>query len=169
MPPKWLVLGLGNRLAGADAFGPAVIERLRAARAADDDVELVDAHTDLLAYLHRFPAHDEVVLIDAVLDDRGGVACIDEDTFAGWDGRMSGAHAMSPVAVVKLFWQLHPEAATRFTLVAHFVQEATFGHAPDTGAVNAAVTVVQTLVDGGAGCILRMKCAGDGPRASPAS
>jgi hypothetical protein len=79
---KWLVLGLGNPLAGADGFGPAVIARLRRA-AWPDGADFVDAHTDLLAHLHRFEHFDRVVLVDTVLDDRGGVAVIDEAEFSG--------------------------------------------------------------------------------------
>jgi hydrogenase maturation protease len=131
---QWLVLGLGNSLSGADGFGPAVIERLRA-DGVPDGVELVDAHTDLLGHLHRFVEADEVVLVDVVLDARGGLAVVDEQEFSSWDDTSRGAHQVSPLAAVKLFRRLHPGAATRIRLVAHFVREEEFGREPDDDVV----------------------------------
>ena len=142
---KWLVLGLGNRLAGADGFGPAVIGRLRRA-ARPDGADFVDAHTDLLAHLHRFEHVDHVVLVDTVLDSRGGVAIVDEAEFSQWDDRSGGVHQLSPLAAVKLFRRLHPEAATRISLVAHFVREDEFGLPPGTATVQAAADLVRGLV-----------------------
>jgi hydrogenase maturation protease len=142
---KWLVLGLGNPLAGADAFGPAVVARLQ--RAGDlDGVELVDTHTDLLAQLHRFAEADEVVLVDAVLDNRDGVALVDEEEFSGWDDTSRGAHQISPLAAVKLFRRLHPEATARIRLIAHFVREEDFGREPREAAVRAAVALLKELL-----------------------
>jgi hydrogenase maturation protease len=142
---RWLVLGLGNPLAGADGFGPAVIERVRDA-GAPDGVELIDAHTDLLAHLHRFAEADEVMLVDAVLDERGGVALVDEEEFSRWDDTSRGAHQVSPLAAVKLFRRLHPAAAARIRLVAHFVREEDFGRKPDRAAIRAAAGLLHDLV-----------------------
>jgi hydrogenase maturation protease len=142
---RWLVLGLGNPLAGADGFGPAVIARLREA-GVPDGVELVDAHTDLLAHLHRFVEADEVVLVDAVLGGHDGVALVGEDEFSGWDHSSVGAHQVSPLAVIKLFRRLHPEASTRVRLVAHFVREEKFRLSPDDAAIRDAGDVVRRCV-----------------------
>ncbi len=49
--PRRLVLGLGNPLLGEDGFGSAVIELLRRRPDRPAAVDLVDAHTDLLAQL----------------------------------------------------------------------------------------------------------------------
>ena len=145
---KWLVLGLGNPLAGADAFGPAVIARLGSAVRLPDGVELVDAHTDLLAYLHRFADHDGVVLVDAALSADGhGVTLVDEETFVSWDDRSLGAHEWSPVAVVKLFRCLHPHARTCVFLVACVVPESDFAAPPRSEAVEAGVHAVYRLID----------------------
>jgi hydrogenase maturation protease len=141
---RWLVLGLGNALAGADGFGPAVIARLRRTPGLDG-VALVDAHTDLLAHLDRFDAADDVLLIDTVLDDRGGVALVDEDEFSAWDHTSRGAHQVSPLAAVKLFRRLHPGAATRIRLVAQFVREQDFSLPPDDDAVTTAADLIRRV------------------------
>jgi hydrogenase maturation protease len=142
---NWLVLGLGNSLAGADGFGPAVIARLREASGLDG-VELVDAHTDLLAHLHRFAEAEEVLLVDAVLDGRGGVALVDEEEFSGWDDTSRGAHQISPLAVVKLFRRLHPDAATRIRLLGHFVREEDFARQPGDESIRAAIALLKPLL-----------------------
>jgi hydrogenase maturation protease len=141
---KWLVLGLGNPLAGADGFGPAVIARLRR-ESPPDGAHFVDAHTDLLAHLHRFEHFDRVVLVDTVLDGRGGVAVIDEAEFSHWDDRSGGVHQLSPLAAVKLFRRLYPATAARITLVAHFVPEHAFGLRPGTATVQAAADLVRRV------------------------
>ena len=118
-PLTWLVVALGNPQQGADGFGPAVADRLRRTRGLPDGVDLVDAHTDLLAHLERFAQYDRVVLVDAVLGgERGQVAVVDEETFAPWDERSPGSHSVSPLVAVKLFRQLHPASRTRILLVA---------------------------------------------------
>jgi hydrogenase maturation protease len=130
---SWLVLGLGNPLADADGFGPAVIDALRAAPDLPRRVELVAVHTDLLNYIDRFLGRDAVVLVDAVLSpDASGMAVVDEETFSTWDERSTGAHGMSPIAVVKLYRRLyHPPDAPpfgqpRITLVAYRILETDF-------------------------------------------
>jgi hydrogenase maturation protease len=144
----WLVLGLGNSLAGADGFGPAVVARLREGGGLDG-VELVDAHTDLLAHLHRFAEAEEVVLIDAVLDDREGVALVDEAEFSDWDDTSRGAHQISPLAVVKLFRSMHPDAATRIRLVAQFVRAEDFGRQPGEEPARTAAALIRAYVSSG--------------------
>jgi Ni,Fe-hydrogenase maturation factor len=69
--PKRLVLGLGNRLVGDDGFGSAVIEMLRARPGLPANVELVDAHTDVLAHVETLGSYDDVVLVDVVIDGSG--------------------------------------------------------------------------------------------------
>jgi hydrogenase maturation protease len=132
-PSKWLVLGLGNPLAGADGFGPAVIEHLDAAGGLPAGVELIDAHTDLLGHLDEFAERDHVILVDAMLSaDRSGIATFSEATFSTWDERSTGAHGMSAVMAVKLFRRLQEPGRSpqpRITLVALLVSEADF-HLP---------------------------------------
>ena len=121
---RTLIIGLGNPLIGADAFGPRVIERLRCedpglVRFAD----LVDTHTDLLCQIENFPNHERVVLVDAILDPEarvgnpGEVVLVEEDTLLKWPETSPGIHQLSPVLAVKLFRSLHPRVATQILLV----------------------------------------------------
>ena len=146
-----LVLALGNRLAGADGFGPAVLDELRSGGVPVAAV-LVDAHTDLLAHLDDLARSDRVVLVDAVLSSSGGgVSCLSEEQFSTWDERSSGAHAMSPLLAVKLFRSLSargllPAGDPRITLVAYFVDEAAFGRAPDPSTIRAGADAVRAAL-----------------------
>jgi len=141
--PRRLVLGLGNRLVGEDGFGSAVIEMLRRRPDLPANVDLVDAHTDLLAQLETLASYEEVVLVDVVVgasgtpkpdvapsaesgeggSHPGDVAVIDEETFSGWPETSPSSHQISPLLAVKLFRALHPEAATRITLVALYADD----------------------------------------------
>ena len=146
-PPTWLVLALGNPQQGADGFGPAVAERLRRGGGLPDGVDLVDAHTDLLAHLDRLAQYDHVVLVDAVLGGQHGqVTVVDEDTLARWDERSPGAHSISPLVAVKLFRQLRPDSRTRITLVAFCVDEIRSGAGVPDEAVAAGAREVVRLV-----------------------
>jgi len=115
-----LVLGLGNPLLGDDGFGSAVIELLRQRPELSAAVDLVDAHTDLLAQVETLGSYDEVVLVDVVIGAGrpGDVEVVDEETFMRWPETSPSCHQISPLLAVKLFRALHPQAATRITLVA---------------------------------------------------
>jgi len=118
--PRRLVLGLGNPLLGEDGFGSAVIELLRRRPDLPAAVDLVDAHTDLLAQVETLGSYDEVVLVDVVIGagHPGDVEVVDEATFMRWPETSPSCHQISPLLAVKLFRALHPQAATRITLVA---------------------------------------------------
>lgn len=131
--PKSLVLGLGNGLAGADGFGPAVLEQLRD-RPIPDEVDLVDAGTDMLAHIDRFHAYDLVVLVDAVLSEDGPrVEVVSEETFGSWQDTSPGVHEISPILCVKLFRTLQvefPPERPVIVLVALMVPEREFSRPP---------------------------------------
>lgn len=117
-----LIVGIGNSSQGPDAFGPAVIDRLRA-QALPPGVELVDAGTDLLSYIDRFVDVDHVVLVDAFLGaGTGAVMAIDESRFSTWSLESPGSHELSAVLAVRLFRLLHPGSRVRFTLVGFDVE-----------------------------------------------
>jgi hydrogenase maturation protease len=118
--PRRLVLGLGNPLLGEDGFGSAVIEMLRQRPDLSAAVDLVDAHTDLLAQVETLGSYDEVVLVDVVIGagHPGDVEVVDEETFMRWPETSPSCHQISPLLAVKLFRTLQPQAATRITLVA---------------------------------------------------
>jgi hydrogenase maturation protease len=107
-----------------DAFGTRVIERLLQKNSALlQYADLADAHTDLLSRIDCFPAYERVVLIDAILDpdakigDAGHIVLLDEEALSLWPEASPSVHQLSPLLVVKLFRQLHPEATTRILLV----------------------------------------------------
>lgn len=150
--PNWLVLGLGNPLAGADGFGPAVVACLRAAGNLPAEVELIDVHTDLLGNLDRLAGRDHVVLVDAVLaSDDDGVRVFSEEAFSTWEDRSTGAHGFSALVAVRLFRQLRGAGAPTFTnpritLVAHFVSEADFSCPPRPDAIQAGAEAVRAAL-----------------------
>lgn len=145
-----LVLGLGNRLSGADGFGPSVIDALAAEGNLPPGVELLDAHTDLIAHLHRFAACDQAILIDTVLHDTTlGVAVFDEPTFSSWDVGSTGAHGMSAVMAVRMFRTLQKKGTPprpRITLVAYQVTEPDFATPPSDAVIGSAVEAVRQLL-----------------------
>ena len=144
-----LVLGLGNSLSGADAFGPAVVESLRGAADLPSSVRLIDAHTDLLAYIDQFAQYDRVILVDAVISpSEGGVATCDERAFSGWDDSSPGAHELSPLMAVKLFRRLGPSQGPEITLVAHLILEDDFRRPPTNSEIAAGVAAVRALIAG---------------------
>lgn len=64
------VLGIGNVLLGDDAFGPTVVELLRAryALGAGTPVTLLDVGTPGLSLPVHLAGHDAVILVDSVAD-----------------------------------------------------------------------------------------------------
>lgn len=147
-----LVLGLGNPLADADGFGPAVIDCLRASGGLPPEVELVNVHDDLIGHIDRFAGRGHVVLVDAVLAAGGtGIAAFGEEDFAGWESRSTGVHAMSALMAVKLFRKLQPPCADplrqpRITLVAYLVDEADFSRPPGPDVIRAGAEAVRSLL-----------------------
>lgn len=147
--PNSLVLGLGNPLADADGFGPAVVQYLRASRDVPPDVELIDVHTDLLGFLDRFTGPGHVILVDAMLSaGSSGIAVFSEETFSAWETRSTGVHGISALAVVKLFRQLQRPTPTpfrdpRITLVVYLVHESDFSQPLEPAVIRAGAETVQ--------------------------
>ena len=142
---RTLVLALGNRLSGADAFGPAVLDQLRQT-GVPSGVEAIEAGTDLLRHTDRFAQYDSVVLVDAVVGDgMRGIDTIPERTFARWDRRSRSAHELSAVGCVELFRTLQPPdkgGRPVIVLVALVTPEEDFGRAPTQPEIDAAVAAV---------------------------
>jgi hydrogenase maturation protease len=121
-----LVIGLGNPLSRDDAFGPMVLDRLaQEVGAPPPDADLLQADTDVLSHIDRFPEYARVILVDTVLDPDGktgppgAVVVLEEEIFLAWPETSPGVHQMSPLLAVKLFRKLHPRARTRIALVAY--------------------------------------------------
>jgi hydrogenase maturation protease len=147
-PLNRLVAGLGNPLAGSDGFGAAVVARLRRHGSPPAGVSLVDAGTDLIGHLDAFLAYDHVVLVDVVMGAGrpGDVVTVEEDVFGGWPESAASCHHLSPLVAVKLFRALHPQAATRVTLVGHCADEIALGPGLPEAAVVAGAAAVTRLL-----------------------
>jgi hydrogenase maturation protease len=150
-PKKTLIIGLGNPLSGDDGFGSRVLVLLEQT-ALPPNVELKDAHTDLLGHIDNFAECDRILLIDAVLDpdkklgQTGRVALFYEDAFLSWPESSSGVHQMSPLLAVKLFRQLYPTAKTQIILAGLLVDR--IGPAPvyaTDEAIQEAAAVIRSL------------------------
>lgn len=147
-PSKWLVVALGNPLAGPDGFGAAVLERVRAMRDVREVADVLDAHTDLLGHLDRLAQYQRVILIDAVVgfEPYGGVAVYDEERFAQWCDIASGCHQISPLAAIKLLRRLHPGAAPQVLLVGLSVDRVSRDVTVPAAAVEAGAALVAGLL-----------------------
>ncbi len=142
-----LVVGIGNPLQGADGFGPAVVERLRARADLPRDTTLLDAHTDLLGCLETFAAFDQVVLVDAFVGGTatGAVSIVDEATFSGWNSDSPDIHAVSAVLAVGLFRRLYA-APTTIVLVGLDASDIGRAHPLRYDQIDAGVAAVLKLI-----------------------
>ena len=68
-PPPLLVLGLGNVLCGDDGLGVAAVAELARRHDFGPEVRVADGGTLGLALLGLFDGVDDVVLVDAILED----------------------------------------------------------------------------------------------------
>jgi hydrogenase maturation protease len=119
------LVGLGNALAGDDAYGLHVLDRLRSEEAElREGTTLLKAHDDLLGCIDQFNSYDQVILIDTVLDPSeslgppGQCVVLDEKQFMAWSEESPSVHQVSPLMAVKLFRRLHPQSTTRIILAA---------------------------------------------------
>ncbi len=127
---KTLLVALGNPLNGDDAFGQAVLERLRSNKAEfPPGVSAVDAGTDLLNHIGSFAEYGRVVLLDAVLDPDGQmcapgtVELLEEQSVLSWSEKSESVHQLSPILGIKLFRTLNPAAETEIYLVGLFIDQ----------------------------------------------
>ena len=142
-----LVVGIGNPLQGADGFGPAGVERLRARADLPRDLTVVDAQTDLLGCLETFAAFDQVILVDAFVGgaETGAVSIVDEPTFSRWPSDAPDSHAISAVLAVGLFRRLYPGAPATIVLVGL-----------DASEVGRARPLLDDQIDAGVAAVLRL-------------
>jgi hydrogenase maturation protease len=110
-----LVLGLGNELAGDDAIGLWVADRLRGHPRLPADVEVRLAGSDLLRAQNAIRGRERVVLVDAILgetpsdglgDERpGAVIRLDLDDLADHG---ASVHQLPPTAALELLRATDP-------------------------------------------------------------
>lgn len=116
MTPR-LVLGLGGALAGDDAVGLVLAERLAADPRLPPDVEAIAGGADLLRLGALLLGRERVILLDAVQARPGDAGpLVGEHPFPGLDTRQAHAHHLSAVQALELLLLAEPAlAGTRFT------------------------------------------------------
>lgn len=114
-----LVLGLGSPLSGDDGIGRCVAERLADDPRATRDAEVLDGGTDILRMADRMTGREQVMLVDAILDDSppGTVTVLDVGD-RRIDHHREHAHHLSACEAVRMLRTAIPAlAATRFKFV----------------------------------------------------
>lgn len=132
MTPPLLVLGWGNRSRGDDAIGPLCVERLRAMLAQRQDIEFLDDYQLMVEHVLDLHGRSRVLLVDASL----GCAPPFETLAlrAAADGSIS-SHALSPQALLQVYYELHDEAAPPCTLLAIRGERFELGEPPTPAAL----------------------------------
>jgi len=110
---------------GADGFGAAVLERVRAVPGLGEVADVLDAHTDLVGQIDRLARYQRVILVDAIVaaGSPGRVGVYEEARFADWPDTSPSCHQISPLVAIKLLRRLHPGAAPEIVLVSLSVDE----------------------------------------------
>jgi hydrogenase maturation protease len=127
-----LVLGWGNRSRGDDALGPLCVDRLRDELAGRGDIEFLDDYQLMIEHVLDLQGRRRVLLVDASL----GCAPPFETLAlrAAADGSIS-SHALSPQALLQLYFELHDEDAPPCTLLAIRGERFALGAAPGAAAL----------------------------------
>ena len=113
-----VVLGLGNPLCGDDGIGWYVSERLASDSCVTDCVEIVNGGTDLLRHVDLISGREQVIPVDAILDDAdpGSVSLFDDDI--PLESHQPHAHHLSAIQTVRILKAISPSfVATRFAFV----------------------------------------------------
>ena len=116
MKPR-LVVGLGGELAGDDAVGLVLAERLAIDPRLPADVEVVVGGADLLRLAPALQGRRHVVLVDALVGLPGEVEpLVSDHPLPELDRRQQHAHHLSAVDALDLLRLTDPQlAATRCT------------------------------------------------------
>jgi hydrogenase maturation protease len=118
------VIGLGQRAAGDDGVGLAVVELLRV-RGVPSGVEVVDANdtTDLVALL---ATDARVIVVDAVVAERAGeVLDLAPEDLSRPEDRAVSSHALSVRAAIELARALGDPLAPAIDIVGITIERAT--------------------------------------------
>ena len=113
--PSILVFGWGNRSRGDDALGPLCIESLRASVEPGAGVEFLDDYQLQIEHSLDLVGRARVLFIDASLS---GCAPFEISNLHAAPDASLGTHALSPSALLHVFWELRGEAAPPSTLLA---------------------------------------------------
>lgn len=101
---KTLVVSLGNELVPEDGLGVEVVRALADNPNLPDDVEIIDAGTDLLRVADRLRDRELIVLVDAALTDAATSdwPVIFEHGTSRLDDTQQHAHHLSAVQALEL-------------------------------------------------------------------
>lgn len=109
MGPRRLVLGMGNPLAGDDAVGWHVAERLRRDPRVPSDVDVMAGGTDLLRLQDALRDRPGVVLVDAILDPAPpGTVTRFDGSLDELDDVGPSVHQLPPTHALQLLRRLDP-------------------------------------------------------------
>ena len=128
-----LVLGWGNRSRGDDALGPLCVERLRDALAPREDIEFLDDYQLMVEHVLDLYGRTRVLLVDASLGCAPPFETL--QLRAAADGSLS-SHALSPQALLQVYFELHDEAPPPCTLLAIRGERFGLGELPSAAALN---------------------------------
>jgi hydrogenase maturation protease len=121
-----VLIGLGNSLSGDDGVGCHVVERLANDSRVSGCADTLNAGTDLLRHVDQMIGRDQVVLVDALLDDaEPGTVSVFDDEIPQVVHHREHAHHLSVCEVVRLLRTVSPSlASTRFKYVLISVRAA---------------------------------------------
>jgi hydrogenase maturation protease len=142
--PPVLVFGWGNLSRGDDALGPLCIEHLRAGCAADTAVEFLDDYQLQVEHALDLVGRSRILFIDASLNCS---APFEATLLQAEQDASFTTHAMSPQALMQVFFDLHGTAPPPCTLLAIRGERFELGEPPSARAVEnlkAATQWVQT-------------------------
>ncbi len=110
-----LVFGWGNRSRGDDALGPLCVESLRATAEPGAGVEFLDDYQLQIEHALDLVGRARVLFVDASLSC---CAPFEARILPAAPDVSLGTHALSPSALLHVFWELRGEAAPPSTLLA---------------------------------------------------
>ncbi len=144
-----LLLGLGSALAGDDAIGLALAERLAADPRLPADVEAVAGGADLLRLDTILAGRTHVILLDALAALPGETRpLVGDHPLPGLDARQAHAHHLSAVQSLDLLLLSQPAlAATRFTWFLVPIASAGAGKELSPGLARALPELTTALLD----------------------
>lgn len=110
-----LVLALGNPLAGDDAIGCVVAQRLAADATIAERADVVCCGSDLFRQAHELAGRSRIILVDAALSDSPTLRVRSAPHPLPAEDRRIHAHALDPVGAMDLLRSLEPGVAATDT------------------------------------------------------
>jgi hydrogenase maturation protease len=122
-----LVFGWGNLSRGDDALGPLCIERLRAVLGRSARLEFLDDYQLQIEHALDLAGRQRVLFVDASLSCRAPFEVT--QLLARQDTSVT-SHALSPQALLQVYWELRGEAPPPCTLLAIRGESFELGEVP---------------------------------------